>query len=284
MLAGLRTRFDAVMIGAGTMRAERYGELGRRLVVVESGPEGRVDLAGLLRSLREEGIRALLCEGGPTLHGALQAPGPGRRAVPDDRAEAERRRRAAHPRGRAARRRAAGAGLAAGGGRRAVRPLQAALTRACAVALPRPGTEERTRSDGLQAQPPGRDPARAHPRLHGRAHLPAGAGDHGGARRRGRARRPLPEDPGRDPRAGQVRGALEPLHARRALRPRADQLGVRAALRGDGAQPGGGADGLQLRRARHRQHGDPRRARHRRAEGALAGAAARGTRSAPASR
>ena len=26
MLAGLRTRFDAVMIGAGTMRAERYGE------------------------------------------------------------------------------------------------------------------------------------------------------------------------------------------------------------------------------------------------------------------
>jgi riboflavin-specific deaminase-like protein len=27
MLAGLRTRFDAVMIGAGTMRAERYGPL-----------------------------------------------------------------------------------------------------------------------------------------------------------------------------------------------------------------------------------------------------------------
>ena len=25
MLAWLRTRFDAVMIGAGTMRAERYG-------------------------------------------------------------------------------------------------------------------------------------------------------------------------------------------------------------------------------------------------------------------
>jgi riboflavin biosynthesis pyrimidine reductase len=75
MLTGLRTRFDAVMIGAGTMRAERYGELGRRLVVVESGPDGRVDLAALLRSLREEGVRALLCEGGPTLHGALQASG-----------------------------------------------------------------------------------------------------------------------------------------------------------------------------------------------------------------
>ena len=75
MLAALRTRFDAVMIGAGTMRAERYGEIAKRLVVVESGPEGRVDLPALLRSLREEGVRALLCEGGPTLHGALQAAG-----------------------------------------------------------------------------------------------------------------------------------------------------------------------------------------------------------------
>ena len=55
----------------------------------------------------------------------------------------------------------------------------------------------------FKPSPAGRDPARAHPRLHGRAHLPAGAGDHGGARRRGRARRPLPEDPGRDPRAGE---------------------------------------------------------------------------------
>jgi riboflavin biosynthesis pyrimidine reductase len=75
MLVGLRTRFDAVMIGAGTMRAERYSGLEKRLIVVESGPDGRVDLAALLRSLREEGIGALLCEGGPTLHGALQAAG-----------------------------------------------------------------------------------------------------------------------------------------------------------------------------------------------------------------
>jgi riboflavin biosynthesis pyrimidine reductase len=75
MLTRLRTRFDAVMIGAGTMRAERYSDIGRRLVVVESGPDGRVDLSNLLRSLREEGVRALLCEGGPTLHGALQASG-----------------------------------------------------------------------------------------------------------------------------------------------------------------------------------------------------------------
>jgi riboflavin biosynthesis pyrimidine reductase len=75
MLVGLRTRFDAVMIGAGTMRAERYGGMDRRLIVVESGPDGRVDLPALLRELREEGVRALLCEGGPTLHGALQAEG-----------------------------------------------------------------------------------------------------------------------------------------------------------------------------------------------------------------
>lgn len=72
MLVGLRSRFDAVMIGAGTMRAERYSGLSKRLVVVESGPEGRADLRALLGSLREEGVRALLCEGGPTLHGALQ--------------------------------------------------------------------------------------------------------------------------------------------------------------------------------------------------------------------
>ncbi len=37
MLAGLRTRFDAVMIGAGTMRAERYG----RLVANQEKREGR---------------------------------------------------------------------------------------------------------------------------------------------------------------------------------------------------------------------------------------------------
>src|SRR6476659_11069930 len=37
MLAGLRERFDAVMIGARTMRAERYANLDKRLVVVKSG-------------------------------------------------------------------------------------------------------------------------------------------------------------------------------------------------------------------------------------------------------
>jgi riboflavin biosynthesis pyrimidine reductase len=75
MLVALRKRFDAVMIGHGTKRVEGYDEIGRRLVVVESGPQGRVDLPPLLRTLREEGVEALLCEGGPTLHGALQAAG-----------------------------------------------------------------------------------------------------------------------------------------------------------------------------------------------------------------
>ena len=75
MLAGLRKRFDAVMIGAGTMRAERYAGLDKRLIVVESGKGEWADLSELLRSLREEGVRSVICEGGPTLHGSLQAAG-----------------------------------------------------------------------------------------------------------------------------------------------------------------------------------------------------------------
>jgi riboflavin biosynthesis pyrimidine reductase len=73
MLVGLRKRFDALMIGAGTKRAERYEGLDKRLVVVESGPQGPADLPALLRSLREDGVRALLCEGGPRLYASLQA-------------------------------------------------------------------------------------------------------------------------------------------------------------------------------------------------------------------
>ncbi len=75
MLAGLRKRFDAVMIGHGTMRAERYAGLEKRLIVVESGSGEWTDLSELLRSLRAEGVRAVICEGGPTLFGSLQAAG-----------------------------------------------------------------------------------------------------------------------------------------------------------------------------------------------------------------
>ena len=131
MLARLRTRFDALMIGAGTMRVERYGRVIPRqeqreareriglshdpLMVIVSGRldlpwdaplfsvgggrvlvftaseaeapetstplevvrhENSVDLAAALRHLREEqGVRALLSEGGPHLHSQLWGEG-----------------------------------------------------------------------------------------------------------------------------------------------------------------------------------------------------------------
>jgi riboflavin-specific deaminase-like protein len=127
MLVALRTRVDAVMVGAGTLRAEKYGRViadpgkleersalgltptpllvivsgslnlpwdlpvfseedGSIVIVTQSSeepPETRapiemlrfedgVDLAAALAHLRDnKGVRALLCEGGPTLHAAL---------------------------------------------------------------------------------------------------------------------------------------------------------------------------------------------------------------------
>ncbi len=116
VLVRLRTEVDAVMIGAGTMRAERYGPMpdGRPLVIVsgrldlpwdagaftdaggrvviftasDAEPpetaadvsvvrhEGVVDVASAVRHLHAElGVSALLCEGGPRLHGQLQDQG-----------------------------------------------------------------------------------------------------------------------------------------------------------------------------------------------------------------
>jgi riboflavin biosynthesis pyrimidine reductase len=131
MLMGLRACADAVMVGAETMRVERYGRLlpdpskravrerrglphdplavlisgsldlpwdagmftcgaGRVLIFTSSDSdppptatpvrvvrhEGRVDLGVAVQHLRtERGIRALLCEGGPDLHGELVAGG-----------------------------------------------------------------------------------------------------------------------------------------------------------------------------------------------------------------
>lgn len=132
LLLGLRTRFDAVMVGAGTLRTERYGRLvsnaderarrerrglahdplaviitatldlpwdaglftsgaGRVLIFTtsEADPpetatsvrverhEGRkVDMKKAIEHLyAERGIRALLCEGGPDIHGQLEAAG-----------------------------------------------------------------------------------------------------------------------------------------------------------------------------------------------------------------
>jgi riboflavin-specific deaminase-like protein len=111
LLVGLRKRSEALMIGAGTMRAERYGAVEDTLIVIVSGrldlpwdaplfetagadvlvctdadtdppecaatveilrhPDG-VDLEALLAHLRRDrGIRGLLCEGGPRLHAQL---------------------------------------------------------------------------------------------------------------------------------------------------------------------------------------------------------------------
>jgi riboflavin-specific deaminase-like protein len=127
LLVCLRTRCDAVMIGAGTLRAEKYGrvvadpkkrekreslglapdpmiaivsgsmelpwdapifteEAGKVVIFTASEAEppetaaqvevvrceGRVDLREALARLREQdGVRAVLCEGGATLHGEL---------------------------------------------------------------------------------------------------------------------------------------------------------------------------------------------------------------------
>lgn len=75
MLVALRKRFEALMIGAGTKRVEGYEKVGMQLVVVESDASGWADVPALLRSLHAEGIRALLCEGGPRLFGSMQAAG-----------------------------------------------------------------------------------------------------------------------------------------------------------------------------------------------------------------
>jgi riboflavin-specific deaminase-like protein len=131
MLQRLRTRADAVMVGAGTMRAERYGRIvsdpdlrayrertglthdplavivsnrldlpwdaplftdgGGRVVVFTASEEEPpktatpmtvvrhlegVELDRALEWLRKErGIRSVLCEGGPTLHGRLREGG-----------------------------------------------------------------------------------------------------------------------------------------------------------------------------------------------------------------
>jgi riboflavin biosynthesis pyrimidine reductase len=114
MLVKLRTRFDAVMIGAGTMRVERYGPMeqlavlisgrldlpwdaplfadeGSRVLIFTSSdaepPQtaaavelirhpGAVNLTEAMRQLRHEhGVGALLSEGGPHVHEQMQADG-----------------------------------------------------------------------------------------------------------------------------------------------------------------------------------------------------------------
>ena len=74
---------------------------------------------------------------------------------------------------------------------------------------------------------------------------------------------------------GASRVAVEPLPAAIGARRGTHQPRIRAAVRADGPRHVG-ARGLQLQRARYRQHGDDRALRHARAQAAVARAAARG--------
>jgi riboflavin biosynthesis pyrimidine reductase len=82
----LRVGADAVVVGAGTVRAEGYGPLGKPFVVVGSSlpprlrddPDVRLarggdpeELRALVDGLRADGLTRILCEGGPTLLGGL---------------------------------------------------------------------------------------------------------------------------------------------------------------------------------------------------------------------
>lgn len=94
----LRRSVDAVLVGTGTLREERYGPLlrdaeeqplaivcsrrgnfpddiplftdARSRILTHTGPSPK---EALLRAQAEHGVRSVLCEGGPTLNGALFA-------------------------------------------------------------------------------------------------------------------------------------------------------------------------------------------------------------------
>lgn len=87
---GLRASADAILVGAGTARAEGYGPVDTPIVVVSrsgalpesmaGAPAGSIrlvhgggddDLRALVRSLYAEGFPHLVCEGGPGLLGDL---------------------------------------------------------------------------------------------------------------------------------------------------------------------------------------------------------------------
>ena len=226
------------------------------------------------RSLREEGVRAVICEGGPTLHGSLQAEG-----LVDELfltiapklsgGQAPRILEGTLPGWSAwswsgCWRRTASSSPATGGPEAAIKyrsssgrdeernrwtSTPAPRSQSCASACSTSWTteiypQEREIMEALDAE------------------VATGV--------------PYPQNLVAVREKAKARGPLEPLHARRALRAGAEELGVRAALRGDGPQPDGGADGLQLLGPGHRQHGDPRRARDARAARALARAAAGG--------
>jgi riboflavin biosynthesis pyrimidine reductase len=104
----LRAQADGILVGAGTVRIERYGKVTKNeelqakrereglrpdalcvivsrsgdlpsdLPVMRDAPESVTvldDVVPGLRALREQGVRSLMCEGGPTLNSTLFAEG-----------------------------------------------------------------------------------------------------------------------------------------------------------------------------------------------------------------
>ncbi|HEY8552132.1 MAG TPA: dihydrofolate reductase family protein, partial [Thermaerobacter sp.] len=61
----------AVTPAAPAQRVRRLEAAGARILTIPAGPDGRVSLPHLLRTLAAEGIVHLLVEGGATVHGAF---------------------------------------------------------------------------------------------------------------------------------------------------------------------------------------------------------------------
>ena len=100
----LRRNVDAVMVGTGTLREERYGPMikdpdaeqpyaivlsrrgdfptdiplfedPRSKLLLYEGEDAALPSRALSRARQEHGVRSVLCEGGPTLNGSLLAEG-----------------------------------------------------------------------------------------------------------------------------------------------------------------------------------------------------------------
>ena len=99
----LRSLADAVLVGTGTLREERYGPLRkdgeeqpyaivlsrrgdfptdiglftdpRSRLLLYAGEDAALPSRALRRARQEHGVRSVLCEGGPTLNGSLLAEG-----------------------------------------------------------------------------------------------------------------------------------------------------------------------------------------------------------------
>ena len=85
----------------------------------------------------------------------------------------------------------------------------------------------------------------------------------GGARRGGRRRGPLPAGADRDPQRAKDEGLWNLFLPDERYGPGLTNWEYGLLCEEMGRSPIAALDGLQLRRSRHRQHGDPRRARHR---------------------